>query len=129
MMFVQECTHQMLRYRIRVDGKTCQKLLYVVFLATLQTSPAQPVIKLRQSAGTNCYHVKVSVQIYSPFSFLFVYKAEYFLREMLNGLCWDDSYTVAQWLEHRWPQANVPGSCLAGDSNLFLLSLLHSLKQ
>ena len=32
------------------------------------------------------------------------------LKEMLSGLCWYDSYTVAQSLEHRWPQAKVPGS-------------------
>ena len=23
------------------------------------------------------------------------------LKKMLNSLCWDDDYTIAQWLEHR----------------------------
>ena len=35
---------------------------------------------------------------------------------MLNGLCWNDGYTLGQWLEHRWPQAKVPGSNPGGDS-------------
>ena len=39
---------------------------------------------------------------------------------MLNGLCWDDDYTIAQWLEHRWLQARVPGSSPGGDSRFFL---------
>ena len=39
---------------------------------------------------------------------------------MLNGLCWDDDYTIAQWLEHRWLQARVPGSSPGGDSQFFL---------
>ena len=42
------------------------------------------------------------------------------LKKMLNGLCWDDDYTIAQWLEHRWLQARVPGSSPGGDSQLFL---------
>ena len=42
------------------------------------------------------------------------------LRKMLNGLCWDDDYTIAQWLEHRWLQAKVPGSSPGGDSQFFL---------
>ena len=41
---------------------------------------------------------------------------------MLSGLCWDDDYTVAQWLEHRWLQAKVPGSSPGGDQ-FFLFSL------
>ena len=40
--------------------------------------------------------------------------------KMLKGLCWDDSYTIARWLEHRWPQAKVPGSSPGGDSQFFL---------
>ena len=36
---------------------------------------------------------------------------------MLNSLCWDDDYTIAQWLEHRWLQAKVPGSSPGGDSH------------
>ena len=39
---------------------------------------------------------------------------------MLKGLCWDDDYTIAQWLEHHWLQARVPGSCPGGDSQFFL---------
>ena len=39
---------------------------------------------------------------------------------MLNGLCWDDDYTIAQWLEHRWLQVKIPGSCPGGDSQFFL---------
>ena len=39
---------------------------------------------------------------------------------MLNGLCWHDDYTIAQWLEHRWLQALVPGSSPGGDSQFFL---------
>ena len=39
---------------------------------------------------------------------------------MLNSLCWDDDYTIAQWLEHRWLQARVPGSSPGGDSQFFL---------
>ena len=39
---------------------------------------------------------------------------------MLNDLGWDDGYTLAQWLEHRWPQAKVPGSNPGGDSQFFL---------
>ena len=39
---------------------------------------------------------------------------------MLNGLCLDDDYTIAQWLEHRWLQAKVPGSSPGGDSQFFL---------
>ena len=39
---------------------------------------------------------------------------------MLNGRCWDDGYTIAQWLEHCWLQARVPGSSPGGDSRLFL---------
>ena len=42
------------------------------------------------------------------------------LKKMLNGLCWDDDYTIAQWLEHRWLQARVPGSSPGGDSQFFL---------
>ena len=42
------------------------------------------------------------------------------LKKMLNGLCWDDDYTIAQWLEHRWLQARVSGSNPGGDSHLFL---------
>ena len=42
------------------------------------------------------------------------------LTKMLNGLCWDDDYTIAQWLEHRWLQARVPGSSPGGDSQFFL---------
>ena len=38
---------------------------------------------------------------------------------MLNGLCWDDDYTIAQWLERRWLQAKVPGSSPGGDSQFF----------
>ena len=33
---------------------------------------------------------------------------------MLNSFCWDDHYTIAQWLQHRWLQARVPGSSLGG---------------
>ena len=33
---------------------------------------------------------------------------------MLNGFCWDDHYTIAQWLQHCWLQASVPGSSLGG---------------
>ena len=29
------------------------------------------------------------------------------LKKTLNGLCLDDDYTIAQWLEHRWLQARV----------------------
>ena len=32
----------------------------------------------------------------------------------------DDDYTIAQWLEHRWLQARVPGSSPGGDSQFFL---------
>ena len=39
---------------------------------------------------------------------------------MLKGLCWDDDYTIGQWLEHRWLQARVPGSSPGGDSQFFL---------
>ena len=39
---------------------------------------------------------------------------------MLNGPCWNDDYTIAQWLEHRWLQARVPGSSPGGDSQFFL---------
>ena len=39
---------------------------------------------------------------------------------MLNGHCWDDDYIIAQWLEHRWLQARVPGSSPGGDSQFFL---------
>ena len=42
------------------------------------------------------------------------------LKKMLNGLCWNDAFTPAQWLEHRWLQAKVPGSCPDGDSQYFL---------
>ena len=42
------------------------------------------------------------------------------LKKMLNGLCRDDDYTIAQWLEHRWLQARVPGSSPGGDSQFFL---------
>ena len=41
------------------------------------------------------------------------------LKKMLNGLCWDDDYGIAQWLEHRWLQAIVPGSSPGGDSQCF----------
>ena len=41
------------------------------------------------------------------------------LKKILNGLCWDDDYTIAQWLEHRWLQARVPGSSPGGDSQIF----------
>ena len=41
------------------------------------------------------------------------------LKKMLNSLCWDDDYTIAQWLEHRWLQARVPGSSPGGDSLFF----------
>ena len=43
---------------------------------------------------------------------------------MLNGLCWVDDYTIAQWLEHRWLQARVPGSSPGGDSQFFLQTFL-----
>ena len=42
------------------------------------------------------------------------------LKKTLNGLCLDDDYTIAQWLEHRWLQARVPGSSPGGDSRFFL---------
>ena len=42
------------------------------------------------------------------------------LKKMLNGLCWDDDYTIAKWLEHRWLQTRVPGLSPGGD-NRFLL--------
>ena len=42
------------------------------------------------------------------------------LKKTLNGLCLDDNYTIAQWLEHRWLQAKVPGSSPGGDSQFFL---------
>ena len=42
------------------------------------------------------------------------------LKKTLNGLCLDDDYTIAQWLEHRWLQARVPGSSPGGDSHFFL---------
>ena len=42
------------------------------------------------------------------------------LKKMLNCLCWDDDYTIAQWLEHRWLQARVPGSSPGGDRQCFL---------
>ena len=42
------------------------------------------------------------------------------LKKMLNSLCWDDDYTIAQWLEHRWLQARVPGSSPGGDGQFFL---------
>ena len=35
---------------------------------------------------------------------------------MLNGLCWNDSYTIAQYLEHCWPQAKVLCASPGGDS-------------
>ena len=35
------------------------------------------------------------------------------------SLCMDDSYTIAQLLEHRWPQAKVLGSRPGGDSQFF----------
>ena len=38
---------------------------------------------------------------------------------MLNGLCWDDSYTIAQWSEHRWPEGKVPGSIPGGNGTFF----------
>ena len=37
----------------------------------------------------------------------------------------DDDYTIAQWLEHRWPQAKVPGSNPGGDRQFSDFSLLH----
>ena len=40
-------------------------------------------------------------------------------RCLLNGLCWDDDYTIPQWLEHGWPQAKVPGLNPGGDSQFF----------
>ena len=43
---------------------------------------------------------------------------------MLNGLCWDDDYTIAQWLEHRWLQTRVPGSSPGGDSRFFLQTIV-----
>ena len=42
------------------------------------------------------------------------------LKKTLNGLCLDDDYTIAQWLEHCWLQARVPGSSPGGDSQCFL---------
>ena len=42
------------------------------------------------------------------------------LKKMLKGLCWVDDYAIAQWLEHRWLQARVPGSSPGGDSQFFL---------
>ena len=41
------------------------------------------------------------------------------LKKMLNGLCCDDDYTIAQRLEHRWLQARVPGASPGGDSQFF----------
>ena len=41
------------------------------------------------------------------------------LKKMLNGLCQDVNYTVAQWLEHRWRRAKVPGSSPGGDTQFF----------
>ena len=40
-------------------------------------------------------------------------------KKKLNGRCWDDSYTIAQWLEHPWSQAKVPCSSPGGDSQFF----------
>ena len=57
-----------------------------------------------------------------PFLF-YNYYYYYYLRSLkraLNGLCLDDDYTIAQWLEHRWLQARVPGSSPGGDSQFFL---------
>ena len=50
---------------------------------------------------------------------------------MFNGPCRDYDYTIAQWLEHRWLQARVPGSSPGGDSQIFsseFSRLSHSLK-
>ena len=46
---------------------------------------------------------------------------------MLNGLCSDDDYTVAQWLEHRWPQAKVPGLSPGGDGQCLLQTFPFSI--
>ena len=43
------------------------------------------------------------------------------LKKTLNGLCLDDDYTIAQWLEHRWLQARVPGSSPGGGDSQFFL--------
>ena len=42
---------------------------------------------------------------------------------MLSGLCWDDRFTIAQWLEHRLPRAKVRGSSSGGDSQFSRLHL------
>ena len=46
------------------------------------------------------------------------------LKKMLNGFCWDGSYTIHNSLvaEHRWLQAKVPGSNTGGYSQFFLLT-------
>ena len=41
------------------------------------------------------------------------------LEKLLNSLCWDDSYTIAQWLEHRCPQVKVSGLSPGRDSHFF----------
>ena len=53
------------------------------------------------------------------------------LKHMLNSLCRDDSYAMAQWVEHPWPEAKVLSSIPSGDSHCSSdLSRLHlSLKQ
>ena len=42
------------------------------------------------------------------------------LKKLLNSLCWDDDYTIAQWLERRELQVRVPGSSSGGDGQFFL---------
>ena len=44
----------------------------------------------------------------------------YPIQNLNNNNNNNDDYTIAQWLEHRWLQARVPGSSPGGDSQFFL---------
>ena len=55
------------------------------------------------------FFVKSKFEITIKKQFVYSNKREFrSLKKILNGLCSNKSYTTAQCLEHRWPQAKVP---------------------
>ena len=49
------------------------------------------------------------------------------IKMFQSGLCWDDDYTIAQWLEHQtgYKSSESLVRVTGGDSQFFLQALFH----
>ena len=103
--FIIEVTQ--IHHQLRCVGKVANSrhsaalalATHTVYLVSIRKSAA------KSFALSLCYELRVT-------------KSEENVERLLG--CWDYSYTIAQWLEHRWPQARVPGLSPGGDSQFFL---------